>query len=313
MRFVSANFFLACFLWCVLAGSGSALESRIVFVVGNTPVFLQEFDNRTNFVLLITGSDPAKAHKGPAFKALVIKGMVDEILQFKAAEAAGIKVSDREVESALLRLAKGNRMDKKGLTTLFAANHVPLDVLKKQLKTQIAWSQYIQQKYMRDVMPSKKEIDRQVQRLHAQKGKVEYRLAEIILHTQGRKKSDLFSKVEQIVQLLQQGAPFAMVARQFSESRSAMDGGYLGWLQEGDLDSRVLTVIEQTPIGSMTVPVETPSGYSLFMLIGKRRNSGTVDRHTIENMLQQSLFELASRKELAHLRRMTMIQYRLKS
>ncbi len=291
-------------------------ESRIVFVVGDRPVFVQEFNDRVNFVLLITGSDPSKTERTPELYTMITKGMIDEILQLNAAQDAGIKIGDAEIDEAINRLAQGNGMTRKEFEAIFTRSQVPMRMLKLQIKAQMAWGKYIQQKYVRDMLPTQKEIDRQAQRLKRQKGKTEYRLAEISMYTRGRTKSELFPKMEQVVRLLQQGAPFPMVARQFSEGRSAMEGGYLGWLQEddfseeGDFGPEVLAVIAQTPVRGMTPPIETSAGYRLFVLLEKRKNSGHIDLDVIEKGLQQNRFELASRKELARLQKATMIQHR---
>ncbi|TGW15612.1 hypothetical protein EIL50_01605 [bacterium NHP-B] len=297
-------------------GREEPLESRIVFVVGDRPVFVQEFNDRVNFVLLITGSDPSKTEKTPELYTMITKGMIDEILQLKATKDAGIEIGDAEIDEAINRLAKGNGMTRQEFEAVFTRSQVPMRILKMQIKAQMAWGKYIQQKYVRDMLPTQKEIDLEVQRLKVQKGKTEYRLAEISMYTHGRTKSELFPKMEQVVRLLQQGAPFPMVARQFSEGRSAMEGGYLGWLQEedfsdeGEFAPEILAVVEQTPVRGMTPPIETSAGYRLFVLLEKRKNSGHIDLDTIEKGLQQNRFELASRKELARLQKATMIQHR---
>ena len=308
MRFIFLFFLALCSV--TSKNIRASLESRIVFVVGDRPVFSQEFNDRLNFVMLIMGNDPQKVDKTQALMALITKGMVDEILQLNAARKMGIIVADKDVEKGLNRLAKGNGMTRKDLEDMFEKNHVSLKVLKTQIETQIAWGQYIQKKYLRDMIPSSKDVERQMQRLKAQRGKTEYRLAEIVIYAHGRSKSAIFPKVEQVLQLIQQGAPFPMVARQFSESRSAVEGGYLGWLQSEDLDPVVVQVLEQSATGGMTPPIETASGYSLFVILDKRRNDGKIGRSDVEHMLQQSRFELASKKELTRLRRATMIQYR---
>jgi peptidyl-prolyl cis-trans isomerase SurA len=305
------RFFVFAFLTLIAFEKAWApIESRIMFVVGDRPVFSKEFNDRLSFIMLIMGNDPQKVEKTDALIALIMKGMVDEILQLNAAEKAGIRISDRAVEAGLERLARGNGMTRADLATMFAKNNVPLGILKNQIKTQIAWGQYIQQKYLRDMIPSQNEVERHMQRLKAQQGKTEYRLAEIVVYAHGRSKADIFPKIEQVMQLIQQGAPFPMVARQFSESRSSVEGGYLGWLQTEDLDPVAASILAQTNPGSMTPPIETASGYSLFVVLDKRQNTGKISLSDVENTLQQGHFELASKKELARLRRATMIQYR---
>jgi peptidyl-prolyl cis-trans isomerase SurA len=69
---------------------------------------------------------------------------------------------------------------------------------------------------------------------------------------------------------LRTGAPFAVVASQFSQSQSALQGGALGWVQPNQLDSEVARVVAEMPVGAVSNPIKVPGGLVVVTLQGKR-------------------------------------------
>ena len=70
-----------------------------------------------------------------------------------------------------------------------------------------------------------------------------------------------------------------MVAAQFSQSQTALQGGDLGWVRANQLDPEVATVVSQMPPGAISNPVHVPGGISIVTLTGKReigRDESTV-------------------------------------
>jgi peptidyl-prolyl cis-trans isomerase SurA len=73
-----------------------------------------------------------------------------------------------------------------------------------------------------------------------------------------------------VIQQLRAGAPFAIVAAQFSQSQTALQGGDLGWVDQSQLDPDVLRVVKEMPIGAVSNPIRVPGGYSIVTLRAKR-------------------------------------------
>ncbi len=69
---------------------------------------------------------------------------------------------------------------------------------------------------------------------------------------------------------LHAGAPFAMVAAQFSQTQTALEGGEIGWVQTNQLDPAVARLVSQMPVGAISNPVRVPGGLSIVTLQGKR-------------------------------------------
>ena len=70
-----------------------------------------------------------------------------------------------------------------------------------------------------------------------------------------------------------------MVAAQFSQNQTALQGGELGWVQANQLDPEVARLVAEMPVGAISNPVKVPGGFSIVTLQGKReigREMGTV-------------------------------------
>jgi peptidyl-prolyl cis-trans isomerase SurA len=102
-------------------------------------------------------------------------------------------------------------------------------------------------------------------------GKAEYRIGEIFIpiddpaHT-----ADAQRFAETVIQELRVGAPFPIVAAQFSQSQGALEGGDRGWVQLSQLDPAVADLATQMPPGAISNPVKVPGGYAIVQLMGRR-------------------------------------------
>jgi peptidyl-prolyl cis-trans isomerase SurA len=61
-----------------------------------------------------------------------------------------------------------------------------------------------------------------------------------------------------------------VVAAQFSQAQTALEGGDLGWVQPVQLDPEVARVVTQMPEGAIANPIRVPGGYVIATLRGKR-------------------------------------------
>ena len=60
------------------------------------------------------------------------------------------------------------------------------------------------------------------------------------------------------------GADFAILARDNSDAETAGRGGELGWIAKGQLDAEATTAIFETPIGETSEIVTTDDGLTLY-------------------------------------------------
>jgi peptidyl-prolyl cis-trans isomerase SurA len=79
---------------------------------------------------------------------------------------------------------------------------------------------------------------------------------------------------QQLVAQMQQGAPFAAVARQFSASATAAAGGDAGWVSAGEMPAEVDAAMEQLRPGQLSQPIPVKDGVYIIYLRDKRSGAG---------------------------------------
>ena len=65
---------------------------------------------------------------------------------------------------------------------------------------------------------------------------------------------------------LREGASFSAVAQQFSQSSTSGQGGYIGWVTEGQLDNEVINAIKNLDKDGISNPINSTGGYYIIRL-----------------------------------------------
>ena len=118
---------------------------------------------------------------------------------------------------------------------------------------------------------SNAEADEQIRLRSQLSGQQEYRIGEIFVPIDDpTNTADAQRFAETVIKELRRGAPFSLVAAQFSQNQSALEGGERGWVQANQMDAEVAALVTSMPIGAISNPVKVPGGFTIVTLQGKR-------------------------------------------
>ena len=108
------------------------------------------------------------------------------------------------------------------------------DTFAKQVGVQLVWQKLVNARYGADIFIADQQIDETIARLKAGADKPQFLVSEIYLAVD-KPEDDVAVRgaAERILQQAKQGAPFATIAGQFSQSPSAASGGDIGWVPCG--------------------------------------------------------------------------------
>ena len=176
----------------------------------------------------------------------------------------------------LAHIAQGNNSTTDKLLQALASAGVGAQTLKDQLRAQISWMHWIQGRYggsrMRIGEDQVNEVLRQIQ---AQAAQPQYQISEIFIDSnRAGGPEPALNGATQLVAQLQQGAPFAAVARQFSAASTAANGGDAGWLTESQLRPELRPVVDQLRPGQLSQPIPVENGVYIVLLRAKRSGAG---------------------------------------
>ncbi|HYE49462.1 MAG TPA: peptidylprolyl isomerase [Azospirillaceae bacterium] len=201
----------------------------------------------------------------------VMRLLVDEVLQMQEARRLNLVVTDEEIDRALTNLAEQNRMTLDQFKEALTRAGVPYATLRNQAMANLAWSKLVQRRIRPTINISDEEIDAYAERLKANAGKPEYLVSEIFIPVDTPASEDEAKRLaDRLVEQVGQGANFAAVAQQFSQTANAAAGGDMGWIQQGQLEDQLDGALQQLQPGQMSRPLRGSAGYHILLVRDQR-------------------------------------------
>jgi peptidyl-prolyl cis-trans isomerase SurA len=213
----------------------------------------------------------------------VLRALIDEQIRVQEADRQGIKIPERTINDRIDALAEENKMSREQFDQMLAQNGIPLESLKSQIRSELAWSTVVRRKFQSDIVITAEDIAEARTRIIESQGEPEYLMAEIFLSADdAADSSEAEAAARRLMEELKKGAQFSAVARQFSQSPTAPRGGDLGWVQRGDLSPELAAAAQQLNKGQVAGPIRSDGGYHILLLRDLRESVGTVATGTVD-------------------------------
>lgn len=258
-------------LGALLAFAGPApaqTTNRIAAVVNSDVITQQEVDSRRRLLALsagITGQTADRANDQ------ILRLLIDERLRTQEVARRRIPVTDQEIANAVGDIEARNGLQPGGLPENLRRGGIDPRVLYDQIRAQIGWNRLLRALLGDQAQIPQAAVDEYLAAYQARTGQPEYLVSEIFIPVSNPSQdAEVQRFTADIIARLRAGAPFTMVATQFSQSQTAMLGGDLGWIQAERLDPEVAAIVRQMPEGAISNPIRVPGGYVIAMLRQKR-------------------------------------------
>ena len=247
--------------------AGELIES-VVARVNDQPITHSEFESRCGMELRGT-PDLAGRKK-------VLDEMIQEKLLEERAKSLDVQATDAEVEEAVERVKRQyNLATDAEFDAALAQTHMTRDDLKKQLRQTITM-----QKVVGREVTGKINMSDDVLRLEYERRKDElYRVpeqahvSEIVLRfssEDGEAQKAAAAKIEEARAKIAGGAPFADLAKQYSEGNARDRGGDLGTVSKGELLPALDAAVFADPPQEYPAPVLLPGSVHLFRVTDRK-------------------------------------------
>lgn len=244
--------------------------AQIVAIVNGDVISREDVDNRRRLFALSTGL-PMNPDVLDRLSPQITKQLIDERMRLQEVQRRRIVVADQDIARAIEEVEQRNGMAPGTLRGRLSADNVEFRTLVDQIRVQIGWTRVLREALGAQTQISPTDIAEQERLLKEQLGQTEFRVGEIFIPAEtpaALAEAQRFT--DTVIQQLRAGAPFAVVAAQFSQSQTALQGGDLGWMQPSQLDPVVLHVLNEMPAGAVSNPLRVPGGLSIVTLRGKR-------------------------------------------
>ena len=261
-------------------GTSAPQSASITAVVNSQIITSQDVYAKARLLVISIGMNPTLdviSRMSPQ----VTKQLIDQTLQQQEIVKRNVVVTDNDVAGAIAHIEQGNNMPVGGLRQRLEAVGVPFATLLAQVRTQLGWQQVLHQVLGPGLQPTPGDMNAEKAALKAALGSTQYHLAEIFIPVTGPD-DDATARnfAATVIAQLRAGAPFPVIAAQFSQGQSALSGGDLGYVELNQLDTPVAATVKDMPVGAVSNPIRVPGGYQIVQL---------QDKHAVGNQMQTVL------------------------
>jgi peptidyl-prolyl cis-trans isomerase SurA len=265
------------------AAAPAGLSEGVVAIVNDNIISSYDLSQRVALLIATTGVRPTPQNL-PQLQQEALRGLIDERLEVdeirreEKEQKFSIMADDDEVNDYIGRIAQGSRMTTEQLFAALGSVGVAPETLKDQIRAQRSWAHWIQGRYGGSRLKiGQDQINLAIQAIEAEAAKPQYNLGEIFIDASRAGGIDQATNgAQQLITQMQQGAPFAAVARQFSSTSTAANGGDAGWLTESAMPPEVRAAVLQMRAGQLSAPIVTRDGVYIILLKDKRAGSDSM-------------------------------------
>ena len=267
---------ISTFLIGMCFATGSLAQQSVMeieILVNDEPISSYDIDQRLRLVIAASGGVNSQEELDKV-REQVISAMIDERLQLQEALIEfDFTIPDEEMEGYFVRRAQSMGQTPDQLGSALISIGSSKRTMIEQMRAEVVWEQIVGGRLGQFVAVTDEEVEAIIQRMHENKGKFEFRLAEIeMLVANSSQDASVKAAAEKLLtQIKGNESRFPDIARQLSSSPTSANGGDLGWVSEADLTEETLGILLQVGIGGITPPIKTPGGYRILAVQDRRK------------------------------------------
>jgi peptidyl-prolyl cis-trans isomerase SurA len=256
----------SCWLAGVTAPPAAAQEASIAAVVNGEVITSEDVEARARLLALSSGMPPTQ-NAIDRLKPQITQELINQTLQLQEINKEKVIVQESDIAAAIARIEQGNNLPAGGLRARMAQDGIPFSTLIAQIRTELGWQTVLHQVLGPGLQPTPGDIAAEKTALKAEIGTTQYHLAEIFIQVPDpAQEATARNFASAVIQQLRAGAPFPVVAAQFSQATTALQGGDLGFVPLSQLDPAVAVVVQTMPAGAISNPIRVPGGYEIVQL-----------------------------------------------
>jgi len=252
-----------------------AVLDRVVAVVNDDIVLQSELNQRTTSIYRSIQQSGTQPPPLKVLKKQVLERLISERIQLNMGFNAGVRISDREIDQTIVRLAAGNNLSAEQYMQQIIASGESISDLRENIANEIIIMQVQQGSVMRGIHISEQELNNF---LNSEEGKLmtspEVKLGQILISAPSSASTDTIDvsqqKLNDIIAQINQGEDFKQLAIANSDDQSALEGGDLGWRKQSQLPSLFTDAIENLNPGEISKPIRSGAGFHVLKLYDRK-------------------------------------------
>jgi peptidyl-prolyl cis-trans isomerase SurA len=195
----------------------------------------------------------------------VLERLIIRELQVQKALQTGIRVSDADIDQALMALAQQNKMTLQQLRSVIEADGEDFAEFRRNVGEELM-TERLRQRIVNSMDPvTDTEVD--IMLTSEQLSGGEYNLSHIQMNLpEGATPQQITEaqlKADDVYQRLLDGLDFASAAISYSDTQEALEGGNVGWRDLNSIPAFMADVVRELQPGQFTQPIRSPAGFHI--------------------------------------------------
>ena len=196
----------------------------------------------------------------------VLERLIMRELQVQRALQTGIRVSDADIDAALLQLAQQNNITLQQMRQVIEADGEDFGEFRRNIGEELLTDR-LRQRIMNSMEPI---TDTEVDILLTSEDLVggEYNISHIMMDLpEGATPQQIRegqAKADDVYQRLVDGLDFASAAISYSDSQEALEGGVVGWRDLNTVPAFFADAVQDLSPGDFTRPIRSPAGFHIL-------------------------------------------------
>ena len=243
-------------------------------IVNDEVISRYDVQQRIKLIIVTSGIQPTQENVSRLEKQ-AIRALVNEKIQLQEAIKLDVPTSSEEIDLMLRRIASGNEMSSEEIINFISSNGVNSETLLNQIKAELLWNKIVRGRFGSYINISEDEISIVYNRTIESLDREQYDISEIFIEFGSKEEEvDALNLAKRLIEQLKNGASFAPVAQQFSQASSSGQGGYIGWVSEGQLNSKIVDALKGLNNKQISDPIKTVNGFYVVRLNEKAEAGG---------------------------------------
>ena len=299
---------------------GDEIVERIVAVVNDDIITYLEVQKEMSpyeAQIKAVGYDPEKEQQMLyRVRSDVINKLVEQKITDQEIKRYNITASEEEIDRNIEQIKQDKMWTDEEFRQALEREGMTIELYREKLKEQTLRARLINRVVRANIVITKEDVAAYyADNIEKFQGELTYHLRNIIMRVPGgagtNMKQAVLEKMEDVHAQLEQGASFASLARKYSESVLAKNGGDLGNLPYKDFSSQLKEALEGLSKGEYTAVLDTDQGYQIFFvenILKENEISLEAAYSEIESTLYKELSEKAFVDWLKELREASHIK-----
>ena len=196
-------------------------------------------------------------------KEQTIEKLIIDELQLQMAERAGIRISDTELNNTIARIASSNGMTLEQFISYLSTEGESYDVLRENVKKEMTIQRIQRGRVGSMINITDKEFDAFLATDESLKElEPELQVRQILVKS--------LDKAEEIITSIENGSDFGELAKEFSVSANASEGGVMNWRKISDMPTLYAEALGDLDVGQNSSPLESGAGFHILKVEDKR-------------------------------------------